>query len=73
MEADMALLDYTKDPTDGTKPFCLRCGKEIEDMSKAVKVTFNCDTLEVVLGHDVDTGYPNKRANQTCQEPFLCS
>jgi hypothetical protein len=26
-----------------------------------VKVTFNCDTFEVFLGHDVDTGYYNQR------------
>lgn len=58
----MAVLDYTKDPIDGgRKPFCLRCGRGIKDMSKAVKVTFNCDSFEVVLGHDVDTGYPNQR------------
>ena len=60
--AAKAVLDYTKDPKDGgRKPFCLRCGQEIQDMSKAVPVTFNCDTFEVVLGHDIDTGYHNQR------------
>jgi hypothetical protein len=63
-----AVLDYTKDPVvrpgkpyDPKQPYCERCGKEIKDLSKAVKVTFNCDTFEVYLGHDVATGYPNKR------------
>lgn len=61
-----AVLDHTTDPKAppsewAIKPFCERCGREIKDMSKAVKVTVNCDTFEVFLGHDVDTGYPNKR------------
>jgi hypothetical protein len=43
-----AVLDYTKDPVgDPRKPYCERCGKEINDMNKAVNVTFNCDTFEV--------------------------
>lgn len=58
-----ATLDYTKDPLgDPRKPYCERCGREIEDMSKAVNVTFNCDTFEVFLGHDVETGYYDQRA-----------
>lgn len=62
-----ATLDYTKDPVvtrrspyDRRKPYCERCGREIKDMSKAVEVTFNCDTFEVFLGRDVETGYHNK-------------
>ena len=57
-----ATLDYTKDPLgDPRKPYCERCGREIKDMSKAVKVTFNCDTFEVFLGHDAETGWHNPR------------
>jgi hypothetical protein len=68
MELKVATLDYTKDPVirrgkrfDLRTPYCERCGQEIRDMSKAVKVTFNCDTFQVFLGHDVDTGYKNKQ------------
>jgi len=62
-----AVLDHTKDlvvtrksPYERGKPYCERCGQKIKDMSKAVPVTMNCDTFEVFLGHDVDTGYHNK-------------
>jgi hypothetical protein len=68
MEVRVATLDYTKDPVirrgkcfDPKTPYCERCGQEIRDMSKAVNVTFNCDTFQVFLGHDVDTGYKNKQ------------
>lgn len=68
MEVQMATLDYTKDPVirrgkrfDPKTPYCERCGQEIRDMSKAVEVTFNCDTFEVFLGHDVETGYYKQR------------
>ena len=64
-----AVLDYTKDlvitqktPYERGKPHCERCGQRIKDMSKAVPVTFNCDTFEVFLGHDVETGYYDQRA-----------
>jgi hypothetical protein len=58
-----AVLDYTKDPIGDPKtPYCERCGREIKDMTKAVPVTMNCDTFEVFLGHDVETGYYDQRA-----------
>ena len=57
-----AVLDYAKDPLgDPKQPYCERCGREIKDMSKSVKVTFNCDTFEVFLGHNVETGYYDQR------------
>jgi hypothetical protein len=57
-----AVLDYTKDPIgDPKKPYCERCGREIKDTTKAVPVTMNCDTFEVFLGHDVETGYYDQR------------
>ena len=66
-ESSKAVLDYTRDVVirrgqcfDPKTPYCERCGQEIKDVSKAVPVTMNCDTFEVFLGHDVETGYHNK-------------
>jgi hypothetical protein len=38
--------DFRKLPPKG-KPYCVRCQKEIKDISKAVKVTVNWQTIQV--------------------------
>ena len=80
METNVATLDYTKDPVirrgksfDPKRIYCERCGQEIKDMSKAVPVTFNCDTFEVFLGHDVETGYRSKAVLSVIGNTYLGS
>ena len=80
MELKSAILDYTKDAVirrgkrfDPKTPRCERCGQEIKDMSKAVPVTFNCDTFDVVLGHEVETDHRSKAVLPVIGNTYLGS